>query len=103
MFNASTIISNASVFANFTIDGVTKGTDEVFLLSAKDYNVTFSAPGFFNKTQQITVTVLQNETITIIDVSSTVINVTAISFLTNNIGIKKGRSFNPSPLHFKND
>src|SRR6056297_1505194 len=65
------IFSDTAIPGNFTIDGVTKINDTVFNLSTGTYNVTFSsnsAYNWYNATQEISVSPLDDTTLKFSDI-----------------------------------
>lgn len=83
-FRATQIVTGDYVApANFTVNGVTKGVNESFYLSSGTYNVTFSKNGWYNTTQEFTVSALDNKTVTVTSVSDSAINITAYHFIDN--------------------
>lgn len=82
-FNATDLFNN-SVPGNFTINAITKANDTNFAIKEGLFNVTFSANGFFNQTQEINISALDNLTITVINVFDSILNVTAIEGLFGN-------------------
>lgn len=71
------LLTGTEVLANFTIDGDTKASNETFKLQAGLYNITFSAGDYYNKTEQINITALQNSTESFTDVYNSIITVKA--------------------------
>lgn len=71
---------------NYTIDGNQSITNDVgeFYLSAGTYNVTASKDGYYNLTQEITVSALDNKTISLSGMYNTIINLSALDISTNN-------------------
>jgi len=79
-FTASEVITNTSV-TDFTVSvpGLSNtSSSPVLYLNAGTYNVTFNKTGWFNITQEVTVTGLTSSTVNIDNVYRYVLNITAI-------------------------
>jgi hypothetical protein len=78
-FNATSLVTDQLITpSNFTINGITKVTDDDFNIKAGLYNVTFSSGVYKNKTVEINITALSNQTINIPDNTNTTVTITAI-------------------------
>jgi len=81
-FNASELLTNNPISANFTINGSTNTNGTPFYLRQGNYTVTTSSNGFISRTDEVNISVLQNNTIEIQNVSSAVINITVFNIAT---------------------
>lgn len=69
-FRASEFITNSLINANFTINGTKKANDTVFYLDIGTYNITVQSNGYYNKSQNVTITSLQNNTVTLTNITN---------------------------------
>lgn len=77
-FIVSELISNDLFYDfNFTIDGVTKNSTESFYLAEGSYNVTASNNDYFNLTREISVSSLDNTTLTLQGAYNAILNISA--------------------------
>lgn len=96
-FNATDVLGNAVTPNNFTIGSTTRTT--CFNLTAETHSVTAQKTGWYNKTQSVVVTALQNSTETITGLYSTIANISVYQSngtILSSYGIKINSSTYPS-------
>jgi hypothetical protein len=71
------IITNNTLTGNITIDGITKDTNESFYLSAGTHEALFQKSGYFNKTENFTISALDNTTLYFSNLGDSILKINA--------------------------